>query len=50
MSDGWTLLKDIALVFAGAVLLGAIFERLRQAAVVGYMLAGAFWVLGSFAS
>lgn len=41
MSDGWTLLKDIALVFAGAVLLGAIFERLRQAAVVGYMLAGA---------
>lgn len=36
----WTILGDILVLLAAAMLLGAVAERLKQSAVVGYMLAG----------
>ena len=43
----WHILLDIVLLLGAAMLLGAIFERLKQNAIVGYLLAGA--LLGPYA-
>ena len=40
MSESILLFRDIAMVFAGALLGGLIFERLRQPLILGYVLAG----------
>jgi len=37
----WTILQDSLLLLLGAMLLGALFERFKQNAVLGYLLAGA---------
>jgi K+:H+ antiporter len=37
----WTLLFDVAVILVAAVLLGMVFERLRQSAMLGYLVAGA---------
>ncbi len=37
----WTILQDALLLLLGALLLGALFERFKQNAVLGYLLAGA---------
>ncbi len=37
----WTALLDVFLLLLGAMLLGALFERIKQNAVLGYLLAGA---------
>ena len=38
--DTWSALSDLLLLLAGAFLLGALAERLRQSAILGYLLAG----------
>lgn len=38
--DGWQLLLNLLTLLTPAVLLGLVFERLRQSAIVGYLLAG----------
>lgn len=38
--DGWALLLELVAVLAASFLFGAIFERIRLGAVVGYLLAG----------
>lgn len=38
--DLWTLLGDIVVLLASSLLLGAIFSRLGQSPLVGYLLAG----------
>ncbi|WP_432798326.1 cation:proton antiporter [Poriferisphaera sp. WC338] len=40
MNSFWTILFDILLLLSAAMLLGAIFVRFRQSAIVGYLLAG----------
>lgn len=40
MESLWDILRDMLALLATAMLLGAIAERLKQSAVVGYMLAG----------
>lgn len=40
MEGGWNLLIDLMATLAGAFLLGLVMERLRQPAVLGYILAG----------
>lgn len=47
MVDGWSFLRDLMLALSAATLLGAVFERLRQSAVVGYLLAGVLLGPGS---
>jgi CPA2 family monovalent cation:H+ antiporter-2 len=37
----WASLQDVAILFFAALLCGALLERLRQSAIVGYLLAGA---------
>ncbi|MCP4678957.1 MAG: sodium:proton exchanger, partial [Deltaproteobacteria bacterium] len=37
----WTALLDVFFLLLGAMLLGALFERIKQNAVLGYLLAGA---------
>ena len=37
----WTVLLDIVVLLGAGALLGGIFERLRQSAIVGYLVAGA---------
>ncbi|MEN8375348.1 MAG: cation:proton antiporter [Gemmatimonadota bacterium] len=37
----WTILQDVLILLLGAMLLGALFDRLKQDAVLGYLLAGA---------
>lgn len=37
---GWQVLSEILILLAGALTLGAIAERLRQSAIVGYLVAG----------
>ncbi|MBW1832152.1 MAG: cation:proton antiporter, partial [Deltaproteobacteria bacterium] len=39
--SAWTILQDALFLLLGAMLLGALFERLKQNAVLGYLLAGA---------
>lgn len=36
----WNILLDVLLLLTGATILGAICERFRQSAIVGYLLAG----------
>lgn len=38
--DGWSLLLELVAVLAASFFFGAIFERIRLGAVVGYILAG----------
>lgn len=38
--DGWSVIFDVALLLLAALVLGAIAERLRQSAIVGFLLAG----------
>ncbi len=38
--NSWAVILDIALLLGAALLLGMVFERLRQNAVLGYVLAG----------
>ncbi|UCE60765.1 MAG: cation:proton antiporter [Phycisphaerales bacterium] len=38
--DLWTALLDVLIVLLAALLLGALCERLRQSAILGYLLAG----------
>ncbi len=40
MEAGWNLLIDLMAILAGAFLLGALMERFRQPAIIGYILAG----------
>ncbi len=39
--DQWKLLPDVLLLLLAALVLGAICERLKQSAIIGYLLAGA---------
>lgn len=39
--DTWILLEEALILLLGAMLLGALFDRLKQDAVLGYLLAGA---------
>jgi Kef-type K+ transport system membrane component KefB len=34
--NAWTILQDALFLLLGAMLLGALFERLKQNAVLGY--------------
>ncbi|MHC4957829.1 MAG: cation:proton antiporter [Planctomycetota bacterium] len=38
--DPWTIVVDLTVLLSAAVVLGALCERLRQSAIVGYILAG----------
>ena len=38
--DSWSLLSDVLVLLAAAFILGAVCERLRQSAVLGYLVAG----------
>ena len=38
--DSWTVLGDILLLLIGGFLLGALAERMRQSAILGYLVAG----------
>ncbi len=39
--NAWIILQDTLFLLLGAILLGALFERFKQNAVLGYLLAGA---------
>lgn len=40
MHEGGSFLRDLAIVLGAAALVGVLFQRLRQSAVLGYLLAG----------
>ena len=40
--DLWTVLLDILILLTAALVLGSLFERFGQSAILGYLLAGAF--------
>ncbi len=40
MTDGWSLLADLVVTLTAALVLGVIFEKLKQNAIIGYLLAG----------
>jgi len=40
LTTGWTLVFDIVVLLTGALVLGLMFTRLKQGAIVGYLLAG----------
>jgi CPA2 family monovalent cation:H+ antiporter-2 len=40
VANGWSLLLDLAAILAAAFVFGALLERFRQSAVLGYILAG----------
>lgn len=40
MEGGWDLLLDLLVTLSSALFLGILFEKLRQSAVVGYLIAG----------
>jgi CPA2 family monovalent cation:H+ antiporter-2 len=40
MASGWNLLLDLMVTLAGAFFLGALMERFKQSAIIGYILAG----------
>ena len=44
----WSVLLDVGLLLGAALLLGMLFERLRQSAVVGYLAAGILLGPGGF--
>ena len=39
--NAWVVLQDSLFLLLGAMLLGALFERFKQNAVLGYLMAGA---------
>ena len=39
--DLWTIVAELLVLLAAAFVLGLVFERLRQSAIIGYLLAGA---------
>tara|TARA_R110002096_G_scaffold250181_5_gene442628 strand:+ start:1000 stop:2691 length:1692 start_codon:yes stop_codon:yes gene_type:complete len=39
-SDVWTFLFQLLVLLAGALLVGMLFERFRQSAILGYLIAG----------
>jgi CPA2 family monovalent cation:H+ antiporter-2 len=41
MTKFWSSLQDVAVLFAAALLFGSVFERLRQSAIAGFLIAGA---------
>lgn len=41
MSDGWSLLFELVVTLSAALLMGLLLERLKQSAILGYILAGA---------
>ena len=44
----WEVLTDILILLAAALVLGAFFERIRQSAILGYLLAGLLLGPGTF--
>lgn len=48
MQEGWQLLVDVLVLLAAALVLGTLAERLRQSAIVGYLLAGTLVGPGGF--
>ncbi|QDU66202.1 cation:proton antiporter [Engelhardtia mirabilis] len=38
--DAWTILVDLTVLLSAALVLGALCERVRQSAIVGYLIAG----------
>ena len=48
MQEGWHLLTDVLILLAAALLFGTVAERLKQSAIVGYLLAGAIVGPGLF--
>jgi len=38
--DFWSTLQDVVTLLAAALVLGVVFERLKQSAILGYLLAG----------
>ena len=44
---GWSLLLDVMATLGAAFLLGTLFERFRQSAVLGYVLAGVILAPGA---
>lgn len=46
--DTWALLLDLLILLTGAMLMGSLFERLGQSALMGYLLAGALVGPGGF--
>lgn len=40
MPDGWGLLLDLLITLTAALFLGLLMEKMRQSAVIGYLLAG----------
>ncbi|MEL7239342.1 MAG: cation:proton antiporter [Planctomycetota bacterium] len=48
MDAGWYLLLDVLILLAAALVLGTVAERLKQSAIVGYLIAGALVGPGGF--
>jgi len=46
--ENWTILFDVLLLLSAALILGALCERLRQSAILGYLLAGILLGPGAF--
>ncbi len=44
----WEVLTEVLILLAGALVLGAVFERFRQSAILGYLLAGLLLGPGTF--
>lgn len=44
----WNVLTDVLILLAAALVLGAVFERFRQSAILGYLLAGLLLGPGTF--
>ena len=40
MMNVWTALLDVLIILAAALVLGGVFERFKQNAILGYLLAG----------
>lgn len=40
MIEGWSIVLDIVMLLTTAMLLGVVFERLKQSAIVGYLITG----------
>jgi Kef-type K+ transport system membrane component KefB len=40
MDEQILIFRDVAMVFAGAFIVGILFHRLRQPLIIGYALAG----------
>ncbi len=40
MADSWSFLLDLVITVSAALLLGVLFEKLKQSAILGYLIAG----------